>query len=171
MQLILDALPSRLARAALGNSRSRPSMDVESALRAIGTCHGYAEIIKDKQMDAISAFVSGKDVFVSLPTGYGTESFLLSIPSTAFRCPPKPRGSYFNSCSCNSIGSNYERSSGGADLWNVNFQVFLINAHQKSVTSCIPRRRDTVRALYTFVQTPSSLLAKGAGHEIETSID
>ena len=39
-------------------------MDVESALRAIGTCHGYAEI-KDKQMDAILAFVSGKDVFRS----------------------------------------------------------------------------------------------------------
>ena len=59
-------------------------------------------------------------------------------------------------CSCNSIGSNYERSSGGADLWNINFQVFLINAHQKSVTSCIPRR-----TLYT----PSSPFAKGAGHE------
>ena len=97
MQLILDALPSRLARAALGDSRSRPSMYVKSALRAIGTCHGYAEI-KEKQMDAILAFVSGKDVFVSLPTGYG-KSFLLSIPSTAFRYPPKPQGSYFNSCS------------------------------------------------------------------------
>ena len=44
-------------------------MDVESALRAIGTCHGHAEI-KDKQMDAILAFVSGKDVFISLPIGY-----------------------------------------------------------------------------------------------------
>ena len=43
-------------------------MDVESAFRAIGTSRGYAEI-KDKQMDAILAFVrlSGKDVFVSLP--------------------------------------------------------------------------------------------------------
>ena len=64
-------------------------MDVKSALRAIGTSHGYAEI-KDKQRDAILAFVSGKDVFVSLPTGYG-KSFcyqylpLLSIPSKAMR--------------------------------------------------------------------------------------
>ena len=45
-------------------------MDVESTLRAIGKSHGYVEI-KEKQSDAILAFVSGKDVFVSLPTGYG----------------------------------------------------------------------------------------------------
>ena len=31
---------------------------------------GYAEL-KDKQKEAIKAFASGKDVFVSLPTGYG----------------------------------------------------------------------------------------------------
>ena len=117
-------------------------------------------------MDAILAFVSGKDVFVSLPTGYG-KSFLLSIPSTAFRCPPKPQGSYFNSCSCNSIGSNYERSSGGADLWNVNFQVFLINAHQKSVTSCIPWRHGP----YTRLSRPLPLfLQRGLGTRLHSTV-
>ena len=80
-------------------------MDVESALRAIGTSHGYAEI-KDKQRDAILAFVS-----LCLIAHRLWKVFLLSMPSTALRYPPKPRGSYFNSCSCNSIGSNYERSS------------------------------------------------------------
>ena len=49
-------------------------MDVESALRAIGTSHGYAEL-KDKQRDAILAFVS---VVVSLPTGY-EKSFCLPL--------------------------------------------------------------------------------------------
>ena len=129
-------------------------MDVESALRAIGTSHGYAEI-KDKQRDAILACLR-------LVAHWLWKVFLLSIPSTAFRYPPKPRGSYFNSCSCNSIGSNYEGSSGDADLWNVNFQVFLINAHQKSVTSCILRRHGP----YTRLSRPlaSSLFAKGAGH-------
>ena len=32
---------------------------------------GYEEL-KDKQKEAIKAFASGKDIFVSLPTGYGT---------------------------------------------------------------------------------------------------
>ena len=54
-------------------------MDVESALRAIGTSHGYAEI-KDKQRAAILAFVHGKDVFVSLPTGYGKSFCYQCLP-------------------------------------------------------------------------------------------
>ena len=59
---------SQLARA--GRLEAISYMDVESALRsrAIGTSHGYAEI-KVKQRDAILPFVSGKDVFISLPTG------------------------------------------------------------------------------------------------------
>ena len=55
------------------------SMDVESTLRAIGKSHGYVEI-KEKQRDAILAFVSGKDVFVSLPTGYGKSFCYQCLP-------------------------------------------------------------------------------------------
>ena len=62
-------------------------MDIESALRVVGRTYGYAEI-KDKQRDAILAFASGKDVFVSLPTGYGKSfatnaSHYCSTPYTA----------------------------------------------------------------------------------------
>ena len=42
-------------------------MDVKSALTVAAARLGYAEL-KNKQKEA---FASGKDVFVSLPTGYG----------------------------------------------------------------------------------------------------
>ena len=44
-------------------------MSVESALRVVAERHWYTEI-KDKQNDAVLSFASGKDIFVSLPTGY-----------------------------------------------------------------------------------------------------
>ena len=45
-------------------------MDVKSALRVATAMLEYKEL-KDKQKEAIKAFASRKDVFVSLPTGYG----------------------------------------------------------------------------------------------------
>ena len=36
--------------------------------------------LKDKQFDAIKAFLSGKDVFVSLPTGYGKSLIYALLP-------------------------------------------------------------------------------------------
>ena len=80
-------------------------------------------------MDAILAFVSGKEVFVSLPTGYLFCYQLLFDTLQSHEVPTSivvvvtPLAAIIN-----------ERSSGGADLWNVNFHVFLINTHQKSVT-------------------------------------
>ena len=45
-------------------------MDVDQAIQtAIGKL-GYTKL-KNEQLSAIKGFVSGKDVFVSLPTGYG----------------------------------------------------------------------------------------------------
>ena len=44
-------------------------MSVESGLRVVAERHGYTEI-KDKQKDAVLSFASGKDIFVSLTTGY-----------------------------------------------------------------------------------------------------
>ena len=43
---------------------------IELALQVAVTRLGFAEL-KEKQKEAVVAFVSGKDVFVSLPTGYG----------------------------------------------------------------------------------------------------
>ena len=44
-------------------------MDVEVALKVAAARLGVAEL-RDKQREAIELFVSGKDVFVALPTGY-----------------------------------------------------------------------------------------------------
>ena len=54
-------------------------MDVESALTITAARLGYAEL-KDKQKEAIKAFASGKDVFVSVPTGYGKSFCYQSLP-------------------------------------------------------------------------------------------
>ena len=38
------------------------------------------EKLKDKQVKAVKAFVSGSDVFVSLPTGYGKSVIYAVLP-------------------------------------------------------------------------------------------
>ena len=40
-------------------------------------------VLKEKQLEAVLAFMSGKDVFVSLPTGYG-KSLIYAILPLAF---------------------------------------------------------------------------------------
>ena len=157
-------------------------MDVESVLRAIGTSHGYAEI-KDKQRDAMSAFVSGKNVFVSLSTGYGKSFCYQCFPllfdtlqshelptSIVVLVDKQARYSSHSDQECTFVympqttprmclvrhithNRVYHARDGGTDLWNVNFQVFLINTHQKSVTSRIPRRHGP----YTRLSRPLPL--------------
>ena len=39
--------------------------------------HGF-ESLKDEQLSAIGKFVSGKDIFVSLPTGFGKSLIFLA---------------------------------------------------------------------------------------------
>ena len=41
--------------------------------------------LKPKQLEAIQAFMSGKDTFVSLPTGYGKSAIYAVLPF-AFDC-------------------------------------------------------------------------------------
>ena len=43
---------------------------LERAIAESGVVLGYSSM-KEKQIEAISAFVEGNDTFVSLPTGYG----------------------------------------------------------------------------------------------------
>ena len=45
-------------------------MDVDLAIKTAAERLGFKKL-KEKQIEAIKAFISGKDVFVSLPTGYG----------------------------------------------------------------------------------------------------
>ena len=45
-------------------------MDVEEAIETARNTLGF-NTLKEKQIEAIKAFLSGKDVFTSLPTGYG----------------------------------------------------------------------------------------------------
>ena len=53
-------------------------MSVKEALyiaaEKLGVC------LKEKQSEALLAFLSGKDVFVSLPTGYGKSLFYGILP-------------------------------------------------------------------------------------------
>jgi len=55
-------------------------MDLPSALDHASQCMGI-QGLKSKQLEAIKAFVSGKDMFVSLPTGYG-KSYICNTSST-----------------------------------------------------------------------------------------
>ena len=41
----------------------------EAAVSSVAASFGY--ILKDKQLEAITQFISGNDTFVALPTGYG----------------------------------------------------------------------------------------------------
>ena len=48
---------------------------ISEAAKAIGI-----QSLKDKQLEAITAFVYGHDTFVSLPTGYGKSTIYATLP-------------------------------------------------------------------------------------------
>ena len=48
---------------------------ISEATKAIGI-----QSLKDKQLEAITAFVNGHDTFVSLPTGYGKSTVYATLP-------------------------------------------------------------------------------------------
>ena len=52
---------------------------IERALQIAVTRLGFAEV-KEKQKEAVVAFASGKDVLVSLPTGYGKSLCYTCLP-------------------------------------------------------------------------------------------
>ena len=51
-------------------AESLAGSDIETVVRACGSRLGYMAM-KAKQIEAITAFVNGKDTFIVLPTGYG----------------------------------------------------------------------------------------------------
>ena len=52
---------------------------IKNALQVAVTRLGFTEA-KEKQKEAVVAFVNGKDVFVSLPTGYGKSLCYTCLP-------------------------------------------------------------------------------------------
>ena len=57
-------------------------MDLSSLIMECERRLGY-ESLKDKQVEAVSTFMKGNDIFVSLPTGYG-KSIIYAILPHAF---------------------------------------------------------------------------------------
>ena len=55
-------------------------MELPRALEEASRDVGIAQL-KPKQRKAIEAFVSGKDLFVSLPTGYGKSMIFAILPT------------------------------------------------------------------------------------------
>ena len=54
-------------------------MEADEAVRKAGLALGY-DSLKDEQIAALCAFVGGRDVFVSLPTGYGKSLCYMLLP-------------------------------------------------------------------------------------------
>ena len=63
---------------ALSMATTLTSISLEDIARSAASSLGYTSI-KPEQEQAISSFMEGNDVFVSLPTGYGKKPL--------FRCP------------------------------------------------------------------------------------
>lgn len=53
--------------------------DLGTAIECARTQLGFSEL-KDKQLEAISTFVGGRDTFVILPTGYGKSVIFSLLP-------------------------------------------------------------------------------------------
>ena len=60
-------------------------MEFHATLKKAIECMGIQEL-KSKQIESIESFVSGRDTFVSLPTGYG--SVILVVVSVIFQQRP-----------------------------------------------------------------------------------
>ena len=54
-------------------------MELSSAIDQATCCMGI-QGLKPKQLEAVKRFVSGKDTFVALPTGYGKSIIFAILP-------------------------------------------------------------------------------------------
>ena len=55
-------------------------MEVEAVAAESAHLLGF-EKLKEKQVEAVKAFIGGSDVFVSLPTGYGKSVIYAVLPA------------------------------------------------------------------------------------------
>ena len=62
-------------------------MEFHATLKKAMECMGIQEL-KSKQIESIESFVSGRDTFVSLPTGYGKSVILVEVVSVVFQQRP-----------------------------------------------------------------------------------
>ena len=62
-----------------GEILQQPAMDIKTAITLSGKKLGYGEL-KDKQVEAVASFMQGRDVFVSLPTGFGKSIIYALLP-------------------------------------------------------------------------------------------
>lgn len=65
-----------------GAESASTEMKLPSAIDQASRCMGI-QGLKPKQLEALESFVSGKDTFVALPTGYG-KSIIFAILSLLF---------------------------------------------------------------------------------------
>ena len=91
---------------------------MEAAKAQAALHHSLAEVaatlkitIKEKQKEAIHAFLSGRDVFVSLPTGYGKSLIYAILPLVFDHIKGKRNLSsslyYYYYCECNNNNNNF----------------------------------------------------------------
>ena len=64
----------------LQEQQGRRALSVsDSTLKRVASCLGFTDL-KKEQKEAVREFVGGKDVFVSLPTGFGKSLCYIALP-------------------------------------------------------------------------------------------
>ena len=69
----------------MASADSTSTLDIDKALDVSSRKMGYERLFP-KQREAVEAFISGRDVFVCLPTGYGTTSVSYGCLPIVFDC-------------------------------------------------------------------------------------
>ena len=87
----------------MASADSTSTLDIDKALDVASRRMGYERLFP-KQREAVEAFISGRAVFVCLPTGYGKPELLLGLPSHRLRLF---EGSNLLDCRCCDAACGY----------------------------------------------------------------
>ena len=74
-------------------------MNLLDIIKQSGLKLGFQKLL-DKQVEAVSSFVNGNDVFVSLPTGYGKSAVYAMLPFVFDEISGKLPSCNKSSCTC-----------------------------------------------------------------------